>query len=541
MKHWRHYLLAVVIGVGSLVLVVGSIFNNASVHAQATTPPADQSTQPVLSPPVDQTPAPSTLPTTQATVEPVPSDSTPLLSPTTPLVVTVHEADGGVVVEWSSSQPGTYPLDHYVVQRGDNSADFTSITTTGGTVNTFTDVDGKSGQWYRVVAIDNHDPVNQSAPSLASQVPVHPMQDNTSIASNNPVSTTTTIPENQPAPGQQPAVAPATDNAPTVTPTATAPATQPSQAASSPAAPTTATPNQTTTTPVTGVTTPVVSPDITPLTPTSTGTTQASGTANNSTNTTSVNTTSTLPPISNLVDLTSSSPASSASTTATSTVAPAASGNGSSTTSTNTTSGAFTSFAVTSVGSRVTVGALLLTTGATDEMALTTSPQDHNILRAAEQTDVQLAAANSITASNLTKNEEAKLNQSVNNTSTTTVTDKSSLEQQVQKDDQRNTVQPPAQRTQLLDQFSDSSVVTLNHSVLEGQDGVVGPVLARYNYEKQSILELSARLDDQAKQNAKDHCQLQTGILYTTVLALPSSERGMAIEAIARCEAIKQL
>jgi hypothetical protein len=174
-------------------------------------------------------------------------------------------------------------------------------------------------------------------------------------------------------------------------------------------------------------------------------------------------------------------------------------------------------------------------------MALTTSSQDHNLLLIAGQTDVQLAVANPITASNLTKNEEAKLTQSVNNTSTTTVTDKSSLEQQVQKDDQRNTVQPPAQRTQLLDQFSDASIVTLNRSVLEGQDNVVAPVLARYNYEKQSILELSARLDNQAKQNAKDHCQLQTGILTTTILALPSSERGAAIEAIARCEAIKQL
>jgi hypothetical protein len=142
---------------------------------------------------------------------------------------------------------------------------------------------------------------------------------------------------------------------------------------------------------------------------------------------------------------------------------------------------------------------------------------------------------------NLTKTEEKKLLTSLNNTATTTITDKASLEQQAQHNDQRNTVQPPQQRSQLLDQFSDTSIVTLNKIVLDGEPNIVLPVLARYNYEKQSILELSARLDEQSKRSAKDHCQLQTGILNTTILALPVGERSMAIEALAKCEAIGQI
>lgn len=172
---------------------------------------------------------------------------------------------------------------------------------------------------------------------------------------------------------------------------------------------------------------------------------------------------------------------------------------------------------------------------------LTTTPRDTNATpTVVVPEDIVLPVAKPIAGSNLTKSEE-HLFTSLNNTDTTTITDRPSLEQQVQQDDQRNTVQPPLQRANLLDTFSDARVVTLNKIVLEGRGQAVVPLLSRYNYEKQSILDLSARLDDKSKKSAKDHCDLQEGLLTTTLLALPLAQSGLAIEAIARCEAIKQL
>lgn len=503
MKYWRHSAAVNVTGLGVLLLLIGSYFNNVAVHAQ------DAGTAAPSSVDNSTTTSPSTDNNATSSQSPPPTDPTPLLPPTAPLVVTVHVLDaGGVVVEWNDSQPGTFPLDHYVVQRSDNNFDFVEVANVTGTTS-YTDASGLSGQWYRVIAVDNQSPANRSEPSSASQVPTSPMQDNNNIASNNPPSTTLQ-PESPPAPTQPtpapngqstlpnaagqptpPAVSGATDMAPAipadvaVLPPTTSPGN--SSSASSPAPSATATPEAPTLGATGGTSTTLPEANVPVNVPVANG------------------------------PVTPSPASGSPATTAPglSTGAPAA-------------------------------NPIISPSAGSDYLALATTPGDHNLplpstASVAVPADVELPPAKPIAPTNFTKTEEAKLQISVNNTATTTVTDKASLEEQVKQDDQRNTVQPPTQRTQLLDQYSDNRIVTLNNVVLGGQDQVVVPVLTRYNYEKQSILELSARLNDQSKKSAKDHCKLQSGILNTTLLALPVSERGMAIEAIARCAAIQQL
>lgn len=520
MKHSRQPLLLIV--AISLCLFGGSIFNSAThrVHAQTATPTS-----------ADTTSTSSDSSTTSTSTDTTSTDITPLLPPTTPLIVSVEATNDGVVIKWSDAQPGTFPLDHYDIQRSDNNADYATIASVSG-ASTYTDASGISGEWYRIVAVDNQNPANESTPSTASQVPTMPAHENTNIASSSgtTATTTTTTPSQTAAPSSDTSQAspPATDQTPPPDTSQPAPSTQPSDTTTAPAPTETPAPAPT---PAPAVTpTPAPSPVETPApapAPTPAPETTPSG------GETGPIPTPTQPaeqPAQPQPATTTEEPAKPAPQEVATPAALADIG-----VSSATVSGGNNGAAATATVPPITIQ---------EAQVLTTTVHDNNATAGTTEVttqDVVLPPAKPVVESNLTKTEETKLFASLNQTSTTTVTDKPSLEQQVQQDDQRNTVQPPTQRAGLLDTFSDARIVTLNKVVLEGQRQVVAPLLVRYNYEKQSILELNARLTDQTKKSAKDHCQLQTGLLASTLLVLPLTERGMAIEAIARCEAIKQL
>lgn len=515
---YRYRLSAVVI-VSFLCLFGGSLFNanTHKVHAQTTT---------------------STDTSATSTDTSSSSDTTPTLPPTTPLVVSVESTESGVVIKWSDSQPGTFPIDHYDVQRSENNADYVTVASVTN-ATTYTDAAGTSGEWYRIIAVDDQTPANQSDPSTASQVPARPAQVNTNLASNNGTAASSSSTTTTNAPGTPDTSS--TSTATTPSQTATTPTTTPSSDQAAP--PDTSTTTDTSQPAPTEETTPPApsdtsSPPSAPA-PAETPAPAPAPAASTPTETTTTPSTATSTPAPAEQPAQSQpvpTPVEEPAPTPPQEIAPpsALADIGVSTTTGTSTGGA--AAATTASVPPITIA---------EAQVLSTTPHDNNVALdiSAEPAvqDVALPPAKPAVQSNLTKTEERSLFTSLSQTATTTVTDRSSLEHQVQQDDQRNTVQPPTQRAGLLDTFSDARIVTLNKVVLEGQRQVVTPLLVRYNYEKQSILDLSARLTDESKKSAKDHCQLQTGLLTTTVLALPLTERGLAIEAIARCEAIKQL
>lgn len=137
-------------------------------------------------------------------------NSTPILPPTAPPALQIQTTSGGMLISWNASQPGTYPLDHYVVQTSSDNTTYQDLTNVDASTTSYTDANGQAGEWYRVVAVDNQSPANQSTPSDAAQAPASQSTIDTSLNETPSPSSTNGTSSSQPPQS--------TDNTSTATP-----------------------------------------------------------------------------------------------------------------------------------------------------------------------------------------------------------------------------------------------------------------------------------------------------------------------------------
>jgi hypothetical protein len=85
-----------------------------------------------------------------------------------PSQVIMQEAvtlDQGVHISWLESQPGTFSVARYIIERRSNDDTFTQIGTVSNTSLNFIDPYGKNNDAYQVIAEDNQKPAHRSLKS----------------------------------------------------------------------------------------------------------------------------------------------------------------------------------------------------------------------------------------------------------------------------------------------------------------------------------------------------------------------------------------
>lgn len=93
------------------------------------------------------------------------STSTHSLPPTQVIVESAIVIDQGVRVTWLPSQVGAYPIAAYIIESAPSGQGFTKIGQVEAGSTNYIDSNGHSGDLYRVVAVDNHQPATLSLPS----------------------------------------------------------------------------------------------------------------------------------------------------------------------------------------------------------------------------------------------------------------------------------------------------------------------------------------------------------------------------------------
>lgn len=89
-------------------------------------------------------------------------------APTPPTKVIITNAtvtDQGVKIDWIAAQPGTDPINDYSILKKDKDGVFAKIDQVGAESLSYIDASGQAGDVYQVVAEDDQDPSNNSAPS----------------------------------------------------------------------------------------------------------------------------------------------------------------------------------------------------------------------------------------------------------------------------------------------------------------------------------------------------------------------------------------
>lgn len=342
--------------------------------------------------------------------------------PSTPAWVEVKMDTNGVNITWAEAQPGDYPLTHYTLKKSSDNITYNVVATVDINTTAYVDTQGQVGDWYQITAGDNQDPVNESAPTTAVQVPD---QTNTTAvdttntpSSTTPTDSTTTVTSASP------------DTATAALDTSSAPTTDQSASQSTLAS--------------TDAAQVVDSPD-----------------------------------------------------------------------------------AVKAVVAKTNIDSLLSTSGSENLSNLDSS--------------VNLTAAHPLTEPAAQDTEVNKLYTGMSDTTNMTVNDVPSLTAQVNENDSHATVQTPSNRAKILSSYSDNHIVNLLNSVTQGKKVLVAPLLNRYNYEKNSIIQLHDRLSSDDIKTAQSRCSTQEDILNTTVLNLPNDEAYLAIQGLANCRVIHAL
>jgi hypothetical protein len=89
----------------------------------------------------------------------------PTIPPTAPLVLTAIYENGQVNLGWEASQPGHFALHLYHVFRESGSHDFVEIAQVDAASVSYVDREGNHGDYYKVTATDDQNPVNTSPDS----------------------------------------------------------------------------------------------------------------------------------------------------------------------------------------------------------------------------------------------------------------------------------------------------------------------------------------------------------------------------------------
>lgn len=182
------------------------------------------------------------------------------------------------------------------------------------------------------------------------------------------------------------------------------------------------------------------------------------------------------------------------------------------------------------------IASIVNQTNIDDSLRTSTSDNTSNIDSA-----VELTPAHPLTDPRVNDGEVNKLYADMSDTTTSTVTDVPSLASQVNEDDSHITVQTPSNRAKLLTGYSDSHIVNLLNSIVQGKKALVGPLLNRYNYEKTSLIELHNSLSTSDIKAAQAHCQTQDNILDTALFNLPNDDAYLDIQGLANCRVIQTL
>lgn len=75
--------------------------------------------------------------------------------------------DQGVRLDWLAAQPGTHPVGGYLIERRRDNGSFTHIARVEKISLHYLDAEGKTGDVYRVIALDDRQPAGRSAPSAS--------------------------------------------------------------------------------------------------------------------------------------------------------------------------------------------------------------------------------------------------------------------------------------------------------------------------------------------------------------------------------------
>jgi len=108
---------------------------------------------------------------------------TSITPPSPPQNLFASFSNSSVVLNWTSSQPGTYPIAGYAIYRGTSQGNEspTPIATVGPNTTTYTDKDVISGitYYYYVKAFDNQNPPNYSDPSNEASIKTQEISETT--------------------------------------------------------------------------------------------------------------------------------------------------------------------------------------------------------------------------------------------------------------------------------------------------------------------------------------------------------------------------